>query len=148
MPNSPVKPSKGASSAQTAVEALFTQKEGDPLRRAIWLDALDQRLRSHLSKELAAHVRLANINNDTLVFLADSPIWNTKLRLASQDLLDLARSLGFKLSNVQIRTAALPPQPLDNPRNTKPRPQSPIEEAAIADALKLLRGADPDTEQR
>src|SRR5690606_40109503 len=38
-----------------ALDALMAEPAGDPLRRALWLDALDRRLRPCLPPSIAAH---------------------------------------------------------------------------------------------
>lgn len=97
-----------SSAPQPALDALLAGSAGDPVRRALWLDALDRRLHPLLPPALAAHVRLANIDGTTMVFLVDSPAWHARLRLASAELLDAARSLGLDVANVTIRTTSRP----------------------------------------
>lgn len=87
-----------------ALEALLADAAGDPIRRAMRLDALDHLLRPHLPPSLAAHARLANLHGDRLVFLVDSPVWHAKLRLAAPDLLQAARSIGLQVSEIAIKT--------------------------------------------
>ena len=53
------KPRRPRGRARSAVRPVLP---ADPIRRALWLDALDQRLRPHLPPSLAAHARLANVN--------------------------------------------------------------------------------------
>lgn len=88
----------------TALEALLDGAAGNPVRRALWLDALDQRLRTCLSPSLAAHARLANVDGDRLVFVVDAPAWHAPLRLSGPVLLDAARSLGLEVTSLAIRT--------------------------------------------
>src|SRR5690606_41868969 len=57
-----------------AVEAALADDAGAPLRRALWLDALDQLLRPLLPPGLAPHCRLAKVNRGPPVFLTDSLI--------------------------------------------------------------------------
>lgn len=108
------------SAPRPALEALLAGASGDPLRRALMLDALDLRLRPCLSPPLAAHARLANISGHKLVFLVDSPVWHAKLRLAEPELLHAARSLGLDVSALVVRTASAPcnhPAPRNVPRS-------------------------------
>jgi len=81
------------------------------IRRARWLDTLDRHLRMHLPAPLNQHVRLGNIENNTLVYLVDAPIWHARLRLSSEDLLDAARGIGLEVSTLRIRTARQPFDP-------------------------------------
>ena len=101
----------GASRLGTPTAALDAALEGasaDPIRRAIWLDALDRRLVPLLPPALAPHARLANVDRNRLVFLVDSPIWHARLRLSAEVLLDAARSIGLDVSDIVIRTSTRP----------------------------------------
>lgn len=125
------------SSPQPALEALLAEPAGDTVRRALWLDELDRRLRPCLPEPLAAHARLANVDRNRLVFAVDAPVWRAKLRLAAPEILDAARSLGLSASELVVKTAvgtaprsAAPQQP--NHRSLAPR---------SADAQEALRAA-------
>lgn len=103
-------PASGA--PKEALAALLGADAGDPgahsLRRALWLDAMDQQLRLHLPPALAAHARLANIDRGRLVYLVDAPVWHARMRLAATGLLDAARSLGLDANDLVVRTATGP----------------------------------------
>ena len=101
-------PSGSVQAARPALEALLADAAGDPIRRALWLDAVDQRLRPCLSPSLAAHARLANINGNRLVFLVDSPVWHAKVRLAAPGILDAARSLGLTVNELVVKVTTRP----------------------------------------
>lgn len=107
--------SKSKSSAprgpRDALDALLADAAGDPIRRAMRLDALDHLLRPHLPPSLAAHARLANLHNARLVYLVDSPVWHAKLRLAAPDLLQAARSIGLDVAEVVVKTTTRPLYP-------------------------------------
>lgn len=124
-----------------ALEALFAGANADPLRRALWLDALEQRLRPHLPPAIAAHARLANVDGSRLVFLVDSPVWRARLRLASAELLDVARSVGLQCDAVVVKAATKPLQS-DPPAPRPPRPMSEATRQALDAALASL-GKDP-----
>lgn len=126
---------------RVALEALFTGTAANPIRRALWLDALDQRLRPHLPPSLAAHARLANVDGAKLVFLVDSPVWRARLRLAAPELLDAARSVGLEASEVVVKTSTRSPEP----KVASPRPALPMS-AAAREALQaaLASLVDPD----
>src|SRR5690606_15699074 len=94
-----------------ALDALFAAGHADPLRRALWLDALEQRLRPHLPPGLSAHARFANVDGGRLVFLVDSPVWKARLRLATAELLDAARSVGLQCGEVVVKVATAPLEP-------------------------------------
>jgi hypothetical protein len=63
----------------------------DVLSRAHHLCALEAALARCLGQPLADHVRVASVEQDTLVLQADSPAWATRLRYAEPDLLRLFR---------------------------------------------------------
>ena len=123
-----------------ALDALLSGNSAESLRRALWLDALDQRLRPHLSPSLAAHTRLANVNGDQLVFLVDSPVWHARLRLAAPELLEAARRVGLSVTDVVVKTTS---RPLEA-QAAMPRPSLPMS-APARDALHaaLASLADP-----
>nr|WP_207749043.1 MULTISPECIES: DciA family protein [unclassified Luteimonas] len=109
-----------------------------PIKRALWLDALDRTLRPHLPVSLAAHARLANVDGAKLVYLVDSPLWNASLRLAAPALLDAARSHGLDVRELRVRTTT---QPLFPPARveTAIRPLSASAPQGLRDALASLR---------
>lgn len=53
-------------------------------------------------------MRLANVAGDRLVFLVDSPVWHARLRLAADELLDAARSIGLEVRDITIKTTSRP----------------------------------------
>lgn len=129
--------------AVAALDALATAgREGDPLRRAVWLDALDQRLRPYLPPPLTAHARLANVDGARLVYLVDHPVWHARMRLAGPELLDMARSLGLAVSDFVVKTAKHPLVSADARRTErKPIPLSPQTAQALEAALASLQEA-------
>ncbi|MFT3763112.1 MAG: DUF721 domain-containing protein [Pseudoxanthomonas sp.] len=125
-----------------ALQAAMSESCADPVRRAIWLDALEQQLRPCLPPELAPHCRLANVANDKLVFLVDSPIWRAKLRLAAPELVNLARSIGLAVSEATAKIGTLPAFP--GPASVrKALPMSAAAREALQAALASLD--DPDS---
>lgn len=143
-------PRVGASRLGTptaALDAALVGASADPIRRAIWLDALDRRLVPLLPPALAPHARLANVDGNRLVFLVDSPIWHARLRLSADVLLDAARSIGLDVSDIVVRTST---RPLRAPAADAGRP--PIggaPSAAARDALQAVLASlrSPDDER-
>lgn len=125
-----------------ALDALLTGPSADPLRRALWLDALDQRLRPHLPPSLVAHARLGNVNGAELVFIVDSPIWRARLRLVAPELLEAARRVGLAVSHVTVKTATQPLQ-VQPPTPRPPIPMSADARAALQAALASLEDPVP-----
>lgn len=127
-----------------ALDALLSGTAGDPLRRALWLDELDRRLRPHFPSSLAAHARLANVDGATLVVLVDSPIWHARMRLAASELLDAARSIGLDVTRIAIKTArqSVAPLPRTGPAAL---PMSATARDALRDALASLQPPEAGT---
>src|SRR3546814_17417552 len=63
--------------AQTALAAAGNAL-GGIAQRAQWLVTLDAPLRQFSPPALANHCALANVRDDTLVFLVSSPVWTDK----------------------------------------------------------------------
>lgn len=124
---------------RAALDALAADPAGrSPIKRALWLDALDRTLRPHLPASLGAHARLANVDGARLVYLVDSPLWNASLRLAAPALLEAARSHGLDVRELRVRTTT---QPLFPPARveTTVRPLSASAPQGLRDALASLR---------
>lgn len=100
---------------------MFESDAGSPLRRALWLDAVDLKLRGCLPHPLAAHARLANVDRGRLVFLVDAPVWHARLRLLTDRLCEDARALGLDVSTVVVKTAR---GPLPGMASAQGRPSS------------------------
>ena len=115
----PKSSARSRTAPKPALEAVMAGNNANPLRRALWLDALDRQLRPLLPPALGSRCRLANVDGEHLVFLVDSPVWHAKVRLAEGQLLDAARSIGLKATRVTVKTASAPaPSPVhDNQRN-------------------------------
>lgn len=114
----------------------------DPVRRGLWLDALEQQLRPCLPPPLADHCRLANVSNGRLVFLVDSPVWRAKLRLASPELVNLAQSIGLAVTEATAKVGTIPAIPgSTSVRNILP--MSTTSREALQAALASLN--DPDS---
>lgn len=128
----------GPTPPRAALDALLAGPGADPIRRALWLDALDQRLRPLLPPALAAHARLANVDGSRLVFLVDAPVWHARLRLASTQLIDAARSLGLEVGEVAVKVTTAPLRPAA-PVQAAPMPMS----AAARDALQAALAPPP-----
>jgi hypothetical protein len=134
---------KATSSPQVALDALLAGGAAAPVRRALWLDALDQRLRPHLPPSLAAHARLANVGGAKLVFLVDSPVWRARLRLAATELLAAARSVGLDVDEVVVKVTTEPLRPM-LPAQPAALPMSATARDALRAALASLAGQKPD----
>lgn len=125
--------------ANGALESLLSDpgKAGDPLRRALWLDGLDRQLHCHLPPALAAHARLGNVDGCRLVYLVDSPVWHSRLRLAGPELLDAAGSIGLDVTELVVRTTRPAPR-ASHPAAATARQLSPRAGQALREAIELL----------
>jgi hypothetical protein len=128
----------GRTAPQAALDALLADAAFDPLRRALWLDALDQRLRPCLPPSLAAHARLANLDGSRLVFVVDAPVWRTRLRLAAPEVLDAARSLGLGVTELVVKATTSPIQPPER-ADKAVKPMSAAARDALQAALASLK---------
>lgn len=126
---------------RAALDALLAGSAGGTLRRAQWLAALDQLLRPCLPPAVAAHARLANVRGDRLVFVVDAPVWHAKLRLATQELVDAARSVGLEVTGVSARTTTQPLRPI--PPDATRTSISAASQSGLEAALALLRSDAP-----
>lgn len=72
-----------------------------------------------------------------LVFLVDSPVWRARVRFASAELLDAARSLGLQCDEVVVKTATLPLWP-EPPAVRRAIPLSAASREALEAALASL----------
>ncbi|MBA2238229.1 MAG: DUF721 domain-containing protein [Lysobacter sp.] len=133
-------PPRRPSSPQPALDALLADPAGDPIRRALWLDELDLRLRSYLPTPLAAHARLANYEHGRLVYLVDAPVWRAKLRLLAPELLGAARSVGLAATEFVIKTSLPVTTPSMQPLR-KFKPMSAGAQQALQAALASLKPA-------
>ena len=126
------------------LSAPGVQKEIGPtlLARARWLAQVDRMLRQVLPAELAGHCVLANIRGNALVFLADSPLWATRLRLYHTALVDGARRrVSAELDRLSVKVARFDPVPPE-PFATKPLSNvaaTHLKEAASSQADPELR---------
>lgn len=130
--------SRRPSAPTAALDALLAEPAGNPIRRALWLDDMDRRLRPLLPNPLAAHARLANYEHGRLVFMVDAPVWRAKLRLLAPELLVAARSVGLAATELVVKTSLVPwDRPLPAPRKTVT--MSAAAEKALKAALASLK---------
>lgn len=136
MSDSKSKPRR-AGTAQPALQAALTDAATDPVRRAMWLDALEQQLRPCLPPALAPHCRLANVAGKRLVFIVDSPVWRARLRLSAPELINVAQSIGLAVTEVTAKTSLTPLHPVDAAQAVA-KPVSEASRRGLKTALDLL----------
>lgn len=91
------------------------------------LEQINFYLTANLDPTLAAHCRVANLRDGSLILSTTSPAWNHKLRFASLDLLTVLRAnpKWSGLKSIAVRVDYLPavnpiPQPASNLKRHKP----------------------------
>jgi hypothetical protein len=87
-------------------------------RRAHELDEMDRRLRQTLPSPLRDQVRLADIRDGRIVFLAPSPAWASRLRLAQAQILAAARAMGAQAGSVVVKVVPPPAAPHEPAKRT------------------------------
>ncbi len=128
---------KRAPTSPSSVADLIAADElGDVAGRARQLADLGSLLNRVLSPAIAAQVRLANVRDGKLVFLATSPAWATRLRYAQPMLLEAARQIGLDTREVVVKVAAI--APTSDVAATGPLPLSETAARHLALARRLL----------
>ena len=109
------------------------------IQRAQALGRLDQLLRQSLPTALAGQCRLANVENDRLVFLVNAPVWKNKLRLMADVLLDGAAAAGYPARTLVVKVV---PAVTVSPENVVGKPLS----EAVRESLRTTAQSvkDPD----
>ena len=112
---------------------------GRLVRRARRLEALQREAAAHLGLPLAAHVRVADVREGTLVLVADGPAWAARARFHARPLAaHLGRRFGLRLARTRVRVVPPPPAA---PRRGRP-PLPPAAREALLGAARGVR--DPD----
>ena len=128
---------KRAPTSPSSVADLITADGlGDVAGRARQLADLGSLLNRVLPPVIAAQVRLANVRDGKLVFLATSPAWATRLRYSQALLLEAARQLGLETREVVVKVA--PGTPASSTGTPGPLPLSETAARHLALAKRLL----------
>ena len=73
-------------------------------KKALELNRLNHAVKISLPLDCHEHIEIADIRNNQLVILTDSPVWQTRLRLYSQTILEaLHQHAGIKLNRVVLK---------------------------------------------
>ncbi len=89
------------------------------LRKALELQKMEQAIKASLPLDCHAHLNVGGIRENELILLTDSPVWQTRLRMFSQTILEaLLQHTGITLTRVKIKLTpskrliepALPPK--------------------------------------
>jgi len=75
-------------------------------KKAQELSRLNQAVKISLPLDCHSHMEIADIRDKQLIILTDSPVWQTRLRMYSQTILEaLHQHAGIKLNRVTLRLA-------------------------------------------
>jgi hypothetical protein len=94
---------------------LLEQAKLPVLERARKLARLEQAVLQLLPAELAAHCKVLNLKNETLVLATPSPVWAARLRFAAPTLLTQLKcrhSLDARAIDLQIQPETVENQPV------------------------------------
>lgn len=122
----------------SSVKQLLYTQQGDLaglIQRSRQLADLDELVRTHLGEPIGAHVRVANLNQRSLVLQADSPTWATRIRYQIPGIIRfLAQSLpGDPPRDARVITR--PPLSRPTPRHDSRRTELPAAAAALFRSL-------------
>lgn len=103
-------------------------------------DELDRQLRQALPVALRGQVRLADIKDGRLTFLAPTPAWASRLRLSQAHILAAARAMGVPARSVSVKVT--PPAAAPAPEPPPRTPLSPTTASHLKAAARSL--SDPE----
>lgn len=90
------------------------------LKKARQLRQLNQTIKASLPADCRDHIEVAGIRDSQLIILTDSPVWQTRLRLFSQTMLEvLHQHSGVKLNQVKLRLNPVKRPPPEEPRQQR-----------------------------
>lgn len=87
------------------------------LRKALELQKMTQAIKASLPLDCHPHIDVVGISENQLILLTDSPVWQTRLRMFSQAILEaLHQHTAIKLARVKIKlTPARRPAEVEAP---------------------------------
>ncbi len=100
-------------------------------------------LRNQLEASLREHCRVVNIKGDTVIMMADSPVWATRLRLQTGAMLEILRERGF----AELRTLRIKVSPVNVARAAVPRHGPQLSQSAASTLRRAAQSMD-DVELR
>lgn len=79
------------------------------IKKALELKRLNRAVKISLPVDCHDHMEVADVRNNQLIILTDSPVWQTRLRMYSQTILEaLHQHAGVKLTRVTLKL--IPPK--------------------------------------
>lgn len=110
-------------------------------RKAVELKRLKQAICASLPLDCHPHIEVSGIRDKQLIILTDSPVWQTRLRMYSQSMLEaLHQHLNIRLNQVKIRQYS--PQRLIEEPPPPPRVLTEHSSEVIAQTASCI--SDPD----
>lgn len=83
-------------------------------------DELDRHLRQALPSALRDQIRLADLKDGRLVFLAPTPAWASRLRLSQTQILAAARAMGVPARSISVKVTPPAAAPIPEPPRRMP----------------------------
>lgn len=101
------------------------------LRKALELQRMGQAIKASLPLDCHAHLNVVGIRENQLILLTDSPVWQTRLRMFSQTILEaLHQHTGITLTRVKIKLA---------PAQRIIEPDTPPKRTLSEDSAKMIK---------
>lgn len=100
------------------------------LRKALELQKIGQAIKASLPLDCHTHLDVVGVRENALILLTDSPVWQTRLRMFSQTILEaLHQHAGITLTRVKIKLA---------PAKRVIEPTSPPKRTLSKDSAKMI----------
>ena len=100
------------------------------LRKALELQKIGQAIKASLPLDCHTHLDVVGVRENALILLTDSPVWQTRLRMFSQTILEaLHQHAGITLTRVKIKLA---------PAKRVIEPASPPKRTLSKDSAKMI----------
>ena len=126
------------------MENLSSKLQQRVLRKALELQKMTQAIKATLPLDCHSHIDVAGIRENQLILLTDSSVWQTRLRMFSQTILEaLYQHTGIQLSRVKIKLA--PPKRVIEPDAPPARNLSAGSAAVIDQTANCI--SDPELRQ-
>lgn len=127
------------------MESLTSLINRDLSMKAHELEKLTRMLRACLPQNCQQHVAVAGMRDQQLILLTDSPVWVSRLRMYSQQMLDmLAQHSDIRVSQIRIKQTPSR-MPLKKPQPKKLRRLNQDTSAMIAQTADSI--SDPELQQ-
>lgn len=132
---SPSYPSKHGHLPRHALDSLLDDASGKPLRHALWLEEMQEKLSHQLPPHLRGQLRLVGTGNGVLSFITYAASWASRARHEQATLLQAARAIGLDVQRVRVKVVI--PEPLPIP--PAPRPPNATAVAALQHIRRMLQ---------